>query len=152
MPAVTLLLILGLRLKEVTEEGLADTQVVHVSRNFYGVLRVRYDDADGSLDENEEPLPCKYSLTHGQIRHGFPFDDDYWARQPTTYYGRESGLGRAIVVARERAMATDGHALRVGVVGLLLLLSASSAALTEVAPALHRVSHDLRRRSSWWRC
>ncbi len=118
VPAVTLLLILGLRLKEVTDEGLADTQVVHVSRNFYGVLRVRYDDADGTVDEDQDPLPGKYSLTHGQIRHGFQFDDDYWARQPTTYYGRESGLGRAIVVARERAMATDGHALRVGVVGL----------------------------------
>lgn len=118
IPSVTLLMIFGLRLKEVAGEEVSNDSVVHVSRNFYGVLRVRYDKPNGDLDGDLNPLPAKFSLTHGQIRHGFQFDDDYWSRQPTTYYGKESGLGRAITVARDLAAKSDGHALRVGVVGL----------------------------------
>ncbi len=120
VPGSILLLILGVNLWELYKADSDRGNVVAVSRNFYGVLRVRkYESADeGEYDLEGTLMPDKVSLTHGQIRHGFQFQDEYWGRQPTTYYAYESGLGLAIQSARERARSTDGHGLRVGVVGL----------------------------------
>lgn len=114
IPAATLLVLLGTRLTRIVQEDSDD--IVHVSRNFYGVLRVQEDDAEAG---EEYSLPPRYSLTHGQIQHGFQFiDDDYWSRQPTTYYGHDSGIGLAIRLSRQLAESTDQHPFRVGVVGL----------------------------------
>lgn len=120
VPGATLLLVLGLRLWEIYEADAKQGNVVAVSRNFYGVLRVkRYEaESEGEYDAEGNLLPSKVSLTHGQIRHGFQFEDEYWCRQPTTYYGYVSGLGLAIQSARAQAKAGDGHGLKVGVVGL----------------------------------
>jgi hypothetical protein len=38
---------------------------VQQSRNFYGVLNVEYD---------QDTMPARYELTHGQIQHGCQFD------------------------------------------------------------------------------
>jgi hypothetical protein len=98
-----------------------DENTVHVSRNFYGVLRVRHEYAadyvdDGSGDDRSIER-TRNSLTHGQIKHGFQFQQDDWRRQPTTYYGRKSGIGLAI--ANRRAFAKkESRGVRVGVVGL----------------------------------
>lgn len=116
VPSITLVLLLANQLAETVEADNKSTQsvrTIHTSRNFYGVLRVKYESGD-----EEDFMPPKKSLTHGQIRHGFQFDDDYWKRQPTTYYGRKSGIGLAIAQSRQHAKDTDQHALRVGVVGL----------------------------------
>ncbi|MFN9294010.1 MAG: spermidine synthase [Planctomyces sp.] len=120
VPGATLLLVLGLRLWEIYEADARQGNVVALSRNFYGVLRVRRYEAEDEqeFDAEGDLLPSKVSLTHGQIRHGFQFEDEYWCRQPTTYYGYESGLGMAIQWARAQAQAGDGHGLKVGVVGL----------------------------------
>ena len=118
VPSITLLLLLSNRLAEIVtsdNESTASISTIHTSRNFYGVLRVRHEAAE---DDDGDFIPAKNALTHGQIRHGFQFDDDYWKRQPTTYYGRESGIGLAILNGRQHAHETDQHALRVGVVGL----------------------------------
>jgi hypothetical protein len=118
IPAITLLLLLSNYLAEIVESDnktTDDSRIVHVSRNFYGVLRVKYE---GSDPDDEDFIPPKHALTHGQIRHGFQFIDDYWKLQPTTYYGRESGVGLAVKVSRRMAAESDQHALRVGVVGL----------------------------------
>ena len=87
--------------------------VVLMSRNFYGVLKVEYEETD---EADEFAMPSLYRLMHGQIQHGFQYDDDYWGRQPTTYYGEESGLGLAIRLIREQQL--PDQAIRVGVVGL----------------------------------
>ncbi|MFO0998788.1 MAG: hypothetical protein U0936_00480 [Planctomycetaceae bacterium] len=118
VPAITLLLLLSNYLAQIVESDnktTDDSRLVHVSRNFYGVLRVKYE---GSDPDDEDFIPPKNALTHGQIRHGFQFVDDYWKRQPTTYYGRESGVGLAVKVARRLAAESDQHTLKVGVVGL----------------------------------
>ena len=118
VPAITLLLLLSNYLAQIVESDnktTEDSRIVHVSRNFYGVLRVKYE---GSDPDDEDFIPPKNALTHGQIRHGFQFVDDYWKLQPTTYYGRESGVGLAVKVSRRMAAESDQHALRVGVVGL----------------------------------
>jgi SAM-dependent methyltransferase len=74
-------------------------------RNFYGVLRVSDPDdptADGATR----------TLTNGTINHGEQFLDPKRRRQPTTYYGPDSGVGLAIREAQARGPA------RVGVIGL----------------------------------
>jgi len=81
---------------------------VSVSRNFYGVLRVREElpgDAEWHLR----------ALTHGRIQHGFQYLVPGKRRQPTTYYGEESGVGRAL---RNHPRRGSGEPLRIGVVGL----------------------------------
>ena len=79
-----------------------------MSRNFYGVLRVREElpgDATWHLR----------ALTHGRIQHGLQYLAPDRRRQPTSYYGEESGVGRALRAHPRRA---SGESLRIGVVGL----------------------------------
>ena len=119
VPGITLILLLTNSLAVIVRSDNAadeDRQTVYTSRNFYGVLRVQ---EEGFYDEDDQAfVTLKYALTHGQIKHGFQFVDEYWKTQPTTYYGRESGIGIAIQMSRKRQSETDKHPLRVGVVGL----------------------------------
>lgn len=117
VPAITLILFLSNRLAVIVKsENVVDDhkQTVYTSRNFYGVLRVQKE----SSEADENFIAPKYSLTHGQIKHGFQFIDEYWKTQPTTYYGRESGVGIVIQMSRERQPENEKRPLRVGVVGL----------------------------------
>jgi len=74
-------------------------------RNFYGGLRVFEDTADDS----DEPVR---RLMHGTITHGEQFLNPKLANLPTTYYGPDTGVGRAI-----RQWQENGP-VRVGVIGL----------------------------------
>jgi hypothetical protein len=75
-----------------------------MARNFYGVLHVRDDHNEGSAPERV--------LLHGTINHGTQVMTDALRYEPTSYYGRDSGVGRAM-----RAIQRSGP-VRVGVVGL----------------------------------
>jgi spermidine synthase len=75
------------------------------ARNFYGVLRVR-DDPD------EEDSPAKRVLIHGTINHGTQLIRPGSERIPTSYFGKDSGISRAI-----RALG-DAGPLRIGILGL----------------------------------
>jgi hypothetical protein len=68
-------------------------------RNFYGALRV--------VDDGGER-----DLYHGTIRHGGQLLADTPGRRATTYYGPNSGIGRAL-----RALEAD-RAVKVGIAGL----------------------------------
>lgn len=118
VPALTLLMILGLRLQSVANEETEDQKIVALSRNFYGVLRVRHEAADGELDVFGNPFPDYYSLKHGQISHGCQYQDDYWSNLPTTYYGEDSGFAIAVRIARDLAERSGNRKLRVGTIGL----------------------------------
>jgi hypothetical protein len=72
--------------------------VVGVTRNFYGALRVM-DDA------------TVRTLYHGTVKHGSQFLAAEKRRWPTTYYGRSSGAGLALRLCCEGAK-------NVGAVGL----------------------------------
>lgn len=77
----------------------------HISRNFYGVLRVEQRSADN-------PDLAKRVLRHGAIDHGFQFVAPEKQNLPTAYYGNDSGVGLTLAnfaVERNR---------RIGVVGL----------------------------------
>ncbi|HYL09548.1 MAG TPA: fused MFS/spermidine synthase [Candidatus Acidoferrales bacterium] len=82
------------------------------SRNFYGVLTIRLDDAGDS--ENEA-----YELRSGGTIHGVQFRAEDRRGIPTTYYGEDSGVGLAVAETRKRAnRAPKPRGLRIGVVGL----------------------------------
>jgi spermidine synthase len=77
-----------------------------VVRNFYGVLHVK-DETAGSDDEYIER-----TLLHGTINHGSQILDEALRYKATSYYGPDSGVGRAIRAVQKRGP------VRVGVVGL----------------------------------
>jgi len=74
-----------------------------MARNFYGSLRVR--------DEVLPSGPPIRVLYHGSIVHGIQFLTPEFRKQPTAYYGPQSGVARAIAASHKPGM-------RVGVVGL----------------------------------
>lgn len=80
---------------------------VHVSRGFFGVLRV-----DRSTDEHDAELT---RLRHGRIIHGLQYTDPELALEPTSYYGPGSGVGLAIATHPRRQA---GEPLQLGFVGL----------------------------------
>ncbi len=86
-------------------DELADN--LHVSRGFFGVLRVDEDVMeDGEL---------RTRLRHGRIIHGFQLQSPDLAAEPTSYYGPGSGVGLAIGTHPRRKA---GEGLRFGFVGL----------------------------------
>ncbi len=83
-------------------------------RNFYGALRV-VDLAQVPRDAVAgTPVlePARRKLLNGTIDHGLQFLSLDRRREPTTYYGPDSGVGLALAEAGRR------RGLRVGVVGL----------------------------------
>ena len=92
---------LGVALVRTYAENSADSRVT--ARNFYGVLNVR------DTDEGPEAMRV---LSHGTIIHGKQFLEADRRDWPTSYYGKGSGIGLALLDSGERG------SLRVGVVGL----------------------------------
>jgi SAM-dependent methyltransferase len=78
---------------------------VYLGRNFYGALLV--SDSGKALD----PDALRY-LTHGTIDHGEQFLDAARRREPITYFGHDSGIGRAIDELRPHGP------IKAGVIGL----------------------------------
>ena len=76
-------------------------------RNFYGVMHVRDDAATA------EGVPPERVLVHGTIDHGTQLLDDKKGRIPTSYFGYQSGISRAI-----RTLHDNRGALRLGILGL----------------------------------
>jgi hypothetical protein len=82
------------------------TNVRVLVRNFYGGLKVVDATAD---DDDSQPIR---RLTNGTITHGEQYLDPRFQGRPTTYYGPNTGVGRAI-----RQLQQSGP-IRVGVIGL----------------------------------
>jgi hypothetical protein len=79
-------------------------EVTAISRNFYGVLRIREYGRD-------QPQQLERELIHGRVMHGQQFLAPQRRHQPTSYYTEASGIGRLLG-------ALDDRRLEVGVVGL----------------------------------
>ncbi len=97
----------------VTTNGVqaVDRHRAHVdsARSFYGVLHVQR-----VRDAFDRPVA---ELLHGGITHGLQFLDPDRRRWPTSYYGRDSGIG---ITVHELAAGSgpDRRRLRIGVIGL----------------------------------
>jgi hypothetical protein len=74
-------------------------------RSYFGVYTMREGDAGYG--------PYR-TLAHGTTTHGVQLLKPEMLREPTTYYGRDSGVGRAMAAAP----AIFGASARIGVVGL----------------------------------
>ena len=83
---------------------------VDTRRGYYGVLRV-YDSDAGGQDHLR-------GLHHGRIAHGEQFMSATRRREPTGYYGLNSGLGEAIKTQRWVALRAGRGRLKIGVIGL----------------------------------
>ena len=113
---VALVLALAASLAKTTWDRFDEAEVM--VRNFYGCLRVidyEISVADvvraGKEDELSEDRDCR-KLMNGTIDHGLQLQAPNLRRQPTGYYGTNSGIGRTL-----RVLRTHGP-LRVGVIGL----------------------------------
>jgi hypothetical protein len=90
-----------------------------IQRNFYGVLRVRQFNFDAVIPIHLEAIGQyirdyhRFELIHGVTVHGFQFHDDNLRKLPTSYYGKTSGVGLAILNDPKR-----GKGMRVGILGL----------------------------------
>jgi len=103
MLLLAVLLILGLRLQ---------TSAIVRVRNFYGVLTVK------AMNEGQSDWAA-YGLTHGLISHGFQFRSPTKSHIATSYFGPESGVGRAILLLRQEHLNQKSPArLHLGVIGL----------------------------------
>lgn len=88
----------------VAHNGTSD-QIIAASRSFYGDLAVISRDSD-------KPQLARYVFRHGRITHGIQFASPKLRDQPTTYFGRTSGVGLALA----HFPATTPR--KIGVVGL----------------------------------
>jgi SAM-dependent methyltransferase len=79
---------------------------VYLERNYYGVVRVKENQADP-----RDPDTRYRSLVHGSILHGEQWLSQKYRRSATTYYKTTSGIGRTL-------LAFEGKPIRVGVIGL----------------------------------
>lgn len=79
-------------------------QYQFLQRNFYGILRIE-DTA------RTEDSPAVRDLFHGTVHHGSEIMEPGRRREPTTYYGHNSGIGVTL-------LRLAAHPLRVGVIGL----------------------------------
>jgi SAM-dependent methyltransferase len=71
-------------------------------RNFYGTLKI-FQSEDGAYS----------TMQHGQISHGRQYTDPNKLLEPTAYYVRDSGVGKAILIKQ-----ASSKSIKVGVVGL----------------------------------
>ena len=79
-------------------------EVIDISRNFYGVVRIREYGRD-------DPQQLERVLIHGRVMHGQQFLAPQRRRQPTSYYAEASGIGRLLRTLADRP-------IEVGAVGL----------------------------------
>jgi hypothetical protein len=86
-----------------------DAGTLHRVRNFFGAIAVRER-------AEEDPVAHNYLLRHGAITHGAQFTHPDRRREPTTYFGRASGVGHTIDYYKSRVRPSGG--MRIGVVGL----------------------------------
>ncbi len=107
---VATLLLFGVALAVLARAPQADA--IAQTRNFYGVLHVKEDNP-----ETEEWH--RYRLLHGRITHGYQYRRWDLRTEPTSYYGRDSGIGLTLLRHPRRFGPNNAlQPLRVGVVGL----------------------------------
>ena len=79
------------------------------SRNFYGTI--------GVYEANSHiPHIHKYSLYHGNIRHGFQYRLPEKRQRKTSYFGKQSGVGLAIRLHPRRIQ--PDYPFKIGCIGL----------------------------------
>jgi hypothetical protein len=111
-------------------------RLLHVERNFFGVVRVTEDDAH-----------TVHRLFHGSTLHGQQGLDPDSAREPSTYFTRSGPIGQLFAALGSRLDRPGTH---VGIVGLGAGTLAAYArpnhrwTFYEIDPAIERIARDPR--------
>ncbi|HET6538634.1 MAG TPA: fused MFS/spermidine synthase [Sphingopyxis sp.] len=127
--ALLLLLMLGLGGKMMVEESLMGDR----TRSYFGVYAI-----------TDDPAVHQRRLAHGTTLHGLQRSDPGYELEPTTYYGRSSGVGMAL----ERAEELAGPRAHVAVVGLgagtlaCYRQPGQSWTFYEIDPAMEAIARD----------
>lgn len=108
LPALAVLLAAFLAFTQAVKHIYGDTEVIDRARSFYAVVSVEEKN-------RSNPAEHEFMLRHGRITHGRQFADPAKQRIPTSYYGNNSGVGRALTYCNDTC---NGRPLRVGAVGL----------------------------------
>jgi spermidine synthase/FtsH-binding integral membrane protein len=131
------MIVLGLALQANANLQLQGTITLTRQRSFYGVLSV-YEQRD------VRGLPDSRLLHHGAITHGEQLLASGMQDHPTTYYGRESGVGQLL-----RLHADEPHPpRRIGAVGLgvgtiaLYLQAGDLLRFYEIDPNVERLARQ----------
>jgi hypothetical protein len=104
--SVLVAVILALSLWRMDAAIAGDGTVLWRGRNFYGVLRVVEHQVDSSAGHGQR------RLYHGRVLHGAQWTSPGQELQPLTYFGEQSGIGRALRNFRV------GEPRTIGVIGL----------------------------------
>ena len=111
-------------------------RLLHIERNFFGVVRVT-EDADHTV----------HRLFHGSTLHGQQGLDPNLARMPTTYFTRSGPIGQLFAALESRL---DSPGTRIAIVGLGAGTLAAYArpdqrwTFYEIDPAIERIARDSR--------
>ncbi len=86
VPAITLLLLLSNYLAQIVESDnktTEDSRIVHVSRNFYGVLRVKYEGSDPTT-KTSSPQRMRSPMARFDMVFSFLMTTGNFSQQPIT--------------------------------------------------------------------
>ena len=91
--------------------SIPSTQIVARARSFFGALKV--------LEQQIDEHTSTFSLMHGRICHGLQFNGGPLHRQPSMYFGKNSGICVAVNTHPKRTSPyAHPGGLRVGILGL----------------------------------
>ncbi len=107
-------------------------RLLHVERNFFGVVRVNYD-----------PAGPFHRLYHGSTIHGLQFLKEPRQCEPLSYYHREGPLGRVFQALREAKPVANIGAVGLGA-GAVVCYAVPGDHWTfyEIDPAVIKVASD----------
>lgn len=105
--AMQLTMLFTFLLMAMSDLGFKKDEKIERVRNFYGMLSVSEDHY-----ESEGQLLTYRELVNGGIIHGMQNLGNFLQEEPTTYYGHQTGVGKALDSIKEKGGA------RIGVVGM----------------------------------
>ena len=95
----------------ISQWGMTRTDALVATRNFYGVLQVTTTTAT-------ETTPGIKEMRHGRVVHGAQLLNPLLLREPTTYYGRKSGIGLVFNTLYNVGISGTPAPLNIAAVGL----------------------------------
>ena len=111
-----------------------ETNLLHVERNFFGVIRV-----------SRSPAPAAHVMSHGSTNHGMQRLDPAERCQAIGYYHQSGPLGQVFA-----ALGDPHHAREIGIIGLgtggitAYAQAGQRVVYYEIDPAVERLARDPR--------
>ncbi|MEC7564368.1 MAG: fused MFS/spermidine synthase [Planctomycetota bacterium] len=109
--AVTLPVGIAFGIVLISQWKMTQNDALIATRNFYGVLQV-------TTTEATEKTPALKELRHGRVVHGSQHQSPLLQREPTTYYGRKSGIGLVFDTLHNTGTTGKPEPLEIATVGL----------------------------------